>query len=107
VAYTYAGQYGPDVVVNSAGAPQVEAQVTVYLTDGTTKATLYTDRTKVTTTANPVVTDALGNLTFWAEPGRYVLAVLVGTTTRTFNVSVLPDPAELSTDLLTVDGGAP
>lgn len=107
MAYTYAGQFGPDAIVTISGAPQPAAEVTVYNSDGITAATLYTDRTKATTAANPVVTDSAGNLLFYAEPGRYVLSVAVAVTVRQFNITVSPDPAELSTDLLTVDGGAP
>lgn len=107
MTYTYAGKFGPEAIITLAGAPQPTVQVDVYNSDGTTRAALYTDRTRGGSAANPVVTDALGNLTFYADPGRYVLNVTVGTTVRNFQINVAPDPDELSTDLTTVDGGAP
>lgn len=98
MAYTFAGQFGPEAIVTLSGAPQPLAEVTVYEADGSTLATLYTDRSKGDTAGNPVVTDALGNLQFYAEPSRYVLSVVVGTTTRTFNVHVDPDPADIESN---------
>lgn len=105
MAYTLAGQYGPDTVVSLTGAPQPSAEVTVYNSDGTTLATLYTDRSKNTTAANPVVTDTAGNLQFFAAPDRYVLSVTVASVTRTFNVHVLPDPADIEPIVGAIDGG--
>lgn len=73
MSYTYAGQYGGEQVINSAGEPVVSTLVTVYEHGTNTLATLYTDTSKATTTANPVSTDASGNLTFFADPGQYDL----------------------------------
>lgn len=105
--FTFAGQYGPDAVVTLSGAPQPNAEVTVLNADGSTLATVYTDRTKGTTAANPVVSDSAGNLRFFANPGQYVLSVTIGAASKTFNIVVPLDPAELGTDLTTIDGGAP
>lgn len=91
---TYAGQYGPEALLFTNGAPVLDATVTVYQEDGTTLATLYTSHTKGATTANPTTTDSYGNLTFYADPGRYVLNISTATVTRTLPVNVEPDPAE-------------
>jgi hypothetical protein len=105
MAYTLAGQYGPDTVVSLTGAPQPGAEVTVYTSDGSTLAVLYTDRSKNTTAGNPVVTDSNGNLVFYTDPGLYVLSVTVASVTRTFNVHVSPDPADIEPIIGTIDGG--
>ncbi len=87
---TFAGLYGASVVVNSAGIPQPGQLVTVYNVGTTTLATLYTDNTATTTVPNPTTTDSLGNLTFYALPGRYTLSSAAGRTT----VAVVPDPQD-------------
>jgi len=68
--YLFAGQYGPAALLDTNGLPQPNLTVTVYLADGITKATLWTDRTKATTAANPTVTDTYGNLVFYADPAE-------------------------------------
>lgn len=71
-----------------------DATVTVYESDGTTEATLYTDRDKTAGT-NPVSPDSGGNLEFFADPGTYVIEIKVGSTTlRTDTVVVPVDPAD-------------
>ena len=61
--YSYLGS----VPVNSAS-------VTVSNYPGGTLATLYSDN-GVTTKANPVTTDSLGNFSFYAADGRYSLTI--------------------------------
>jgi hypothetical protein len=55
------------------GAQQAGVSVTVYETDGTTEATVYTDNSGNTTGTNPVVTDSSGVLVTHLAAGRYVL----------------------------------
>lgn len=59
-----------DTVLGSDGSPLVGAQVTVYLTGTTTKATIYTDN-GVTEATNPRATDSRGMFAFYAADGRY------------------------------------
>lgn len=86
----YAGLFGPDAILSASGAPIVSTPVTVYQSDGSTAATLYTDQTKAAGATNPVATDSYGNLAFYTNPGLYILSFTVGgvTTTKT----VLIDP---------------
>ena len=91
MSFTYAGQYGPIEAANVLGSPLKGVAFTIYNTGTTTKATLYTDRTKGTTAPNPGATDAEGNLTFYAAPGIY--DILCNKVTLT--VTVYPDPADL------------
>lgn len=89
--FTYAGHYSPEAFINSYGVPLRDQPITVYLAGTLTLATLYTDRTKSTTAANPTSTDSRGNGHFWAEPGLYDLLVN-GVTISSVGVPV--DPAE-------------
>ena len=90
----FAGLFGPDTILSSAGVPVPGTNVTVYETvDGSTEgstATVYTDWTKGSTAANPVTTDGNGVLTFFADPGLYILAFLVGGVPTTKLVTVSP-----------------
>jgi hypothetical protein len=76
------GQYGPDVWKDARGNRQRSITTTVYETDGTTPATLYSSQAGTDTIANPIPTgvaqgsageDTEGNLIFYATPGPYVL----------------------------------
>jgi hypothetical protein len=104
---TYAGLFGPDAILSASGVPVPDTGVTVYQSDGTTSATLYTDETKTTTTANPVFTDAYGNLTFYVDPGLYVLSFTVGgvATTKTVMVAPFFPDSAWNTVLDTTGGG--
>lgn len=86
----FAGLFGPDAILGQNGAPAPTTAVTVYQSDGTTLATLYTSQTKVTTASNPVNTDNYGNLTFYTDPGIYVLSFIVGGVASTKTVEVGP-----------------
>jgi hypothetical protein len=87
---TYAGRpVFPTFFVDQHGNPSV-GSITIYNRGTTVKATLYTDRTKGTTTPNPTTTDTAGNAFPYLDPGDY--DALVGTTPIPF--TVLPDPAE-------------
>jgi len=86
----FAGLYGPDAILSASGTPVVSTAVTIYQSDGSTTATLYTDQTKATTATNPVTTDGYGNLAFYADPGIYVLSFVVGGVATTKTVMVDP-----------------
>jgi len=86
----FAGLYGPDAILTPSGSPATSTAVTIYQSDGSTTATLYTDQTKATTATNPVTTDAYGNLAFYADPGIYVLSFVVGGVATTKTVMVDP-----------------
>ena len=59
-----------------------------------TPATLYADKISGTTVDNPVTTDSLGNLSFFAVAGDYDLAFVTADASWTFTVSVRPDPSQ-------------
>ena len=84
----YAGRYGPDNFVDPYGNPVKNTPFEVR--QGGVLSTLYIDRDRTSTAANPGMSDALGNITFYAEPGFY--DVTVGQTT--LSLVVVPDPAE-------------
>lgn len=86
----YAGQYGPNGVEYPDGTHAVNRPVAVYLPDGVTLATLYTDKNRTAVAANPTSTDNLANLTFWVNPGNYI-CVIEGTS---IYVQVSKDPLE-------------
>lgn len=91
MTYTYAGGYS-ETVITTGGALAKGITVNVYISGGTTPATLYTDHTKGSTASNPVTTDSTtAELSFFADPGLYDL---VGSGISLLRVSVPPDPAE-------------
>lgn len=94
MATEYAGQYGPEAVEFPDGAHAVAHPISVK-TLGGSLITLYADRHRVDQLENPVYTDELGNLTFYAEPGRYSLAL----GTWSITITVPEDPAEPDTSL--------
>ena len=90
MAYAHAGRYGTDSLTRRNGRPvPAGTEVVVYEAGTTTPATLYADRDRAPAD-NPAVVTALGNLTFFAEPGEYDL--LVGSTT--LRVVAVPDPRD-------------
>lgn len=97
MAYQFAGRYIEALLKNVNGRPRLLAStlVTIYESDGTTEATVYTDRTKATEAANPVMTDTLGNLAVWLEPGSYYGSPIIdGVAQVAFPMHVDIDPAE-------------
>lgn len=89
----YAGRpVFPEYFPDPTGNPQELVSVTVYNRGTTVKPTLYTSRTKATTTPNPTTTDTLGNLALYLDPGEY--DVLVNGATIPF--SVLPEAADIA-----------
>lgn len=69
----YAGQYGPLGLEYPDGRHAVGIYVPVYEPGTTDLATLYLNAQKSGLAPNPVTTDALGNIKFFAEPGEYSL----------------------------------
>lgn len=91
MAYYYNGLYGPEAIISTAGVPQPSLSVTVYIHNTSTPAVLYNGQgPSAATVTNPTTTDAIGNLTFYAQPGLYDLSFTVGGTPTTVTVEVLP-----------------
>lgn len=75
MAAIYAGQYGPEGIEYSDGRPARNADVLVTRPTSGLPATIYSDELRTEVLDNPVQTDELGNLTFFAMPGRVTLTV--------------------------------
>lgn len=95
MGFVQAGQWGPHPVLNADGQALPAATFEVFEEDGVTAATLYTDETKGTVQSQPVNVDGLGNATFFADPGRYVIKFTVGGSTTSFDVPAWVDPADV------------
>lgn len=81
-----------------------DASVTVFESDGSTVATIYTGRDKATEDDNPTSPDSGGNLEFFADPGTYVIEVAVGSSVvRTDTVVVPVDPADAILEIADAD----
>lgn len=93
-------------VQGTSGVAVPNASVLVQNFPSGTTATIYSDN-GVTTTANPLTTDATGMFSFYAADGHYQLVVSgPGITTRTITDITLVDvlPADLSTSLPSASG---
>lgn len=102
VALSKKGKYGPEDMRPQDGATKaliVPTTCTVYASDNTTVATVYSNRTGSSLT-NPLPTgvtvgqpgiDVVGNVMFWATPGEYYL----GINGVREPVTILPDVVEL------------
>ncbi len=90
MGFAYAGFYGPEAILDQTSKVVYGLSVTVYESNGTTVASLYTDETMATAAANPTTTDSLGNLLFFALPALYVLAFSLNGVATTRNVIVTP-----------------
>lgn len=100
MAFAKAGQYGPEVQLAADGTILASRQIQVDIVGTSTPATLYVDALRTTTAANPVTTDANGNLSFFAEPGRVdIKLVTAGVPGDPLTVVVAPDPAEADADV--------
>lgn len=73
--------------------PIADQEVNVYAVGTTTHASVYTDHIAGTAAANPVLTDPLGNLEFFAVPGDYDVEFVWGNVTIRHTVTVRNDPA--------------
>ncbi|HEY3924359.1 MAG TPA: hypothetical protein VGL75_07340 [Acidothermaceae bacterium] len=92
MTFQFAGLYTKGITYKSGPAAPGVA-VTIKPHGSGSLATIYTDRTKATTTSNPVATDSNGNLSFFADPGQYDFTALGGS----FTDQVPPDPLEYPT----------
>ncbi len=105
-AFQYAGVYGPETILDQTGALATGISVEVYQHGTSTPAQLYQPSTSgniqtlpvplasANYSTNPVLTDSLGNLVFWAAPGVYDLAFTIQGVQTSRTVVVRPDPAE-------------
>ncbi len=92
---TNAGKYGPWTVLTGNLALLPGRTVRVNEAGTETLATLYTDKTRTAEAANPVTVDALGNVTFFADPGDYdMLLITNGVLGTPVGARVFEDPLE-------------
>lgn len=89
----YAGRYGPEGLEYPNGSHAIGRPVRVLSEDGLTTTSLYADRSRVGTLPNPLVTDSLGNISFFAEPGNYICEI----DGYQFAITVNEDPDEPAT----------
>lgn len=70
----YAGFWGPEALLwSTSGTPVRDTPVTVVDAATLLPVVLYTSEQKNVTAPNPVKTDSRGNLSFYADPGEYIL----------------------------------
>lgn len=86
-----AGLYGPEAFLETDGTPARLVPISVFDADGTTPSAVYTDAARTSTVTQPLLTDATGNLSFYAEPGIHVLAVRGTTLTVQIPVNPIDD----------------
>jgi len=95
------GSRKDDIVFGPSGHPVAGATVTVCQATATGTpcsplATLYTDATLTTTSANPLQTDGIGNYHFYAPAGRYMIQITGPGITGTITYHDVILPADLS-----------
>lgn len=93
--WSFAGHY-LEALQDSQGNALPSTPATVCVSGTSTPITLYTDKTKTTTAANPAVSSNLGNLSFFADPGDYDLHA---------NGLVIPITVPVAPDSVTTDEG--
>lgn len=95
--FTYAGQWGPDALLDAAGNASPASSAVLRMLDGVTPATAYTDETRAVVADQPLYPDAVGNLTLFARPGRYLLVVSTpGSPLVSVPITVPVDPREVA-----------
>jgi hypothetical protein len=106
------GSRKDDVVFNSRGLPLAGATVRVCAMPASGQscsplALIYSDVALTQALPNPTTTDGLGNYTFYAAPGRYMIEVSgPGITTRQIPDVILPsDPTAPAFSSLASTGG--
>lgn len=67
------GLFGPERIQFASGGPAIRTQCYIFLPTTNLKSTLFADPDGLATAANPVWTDDLGEITFFAEMGNYEL----------------------------------
>ncbi len=94
-----AGRYGPETLFNGEVELLANRLVRVDLAGTSTLATLYTDETMAVEADNPVTVDALGNITFYAEPGDYDMKLITnGVVGTAVAARVFEDPGVETAD---------
>ncbi len=107
------GSRKDDVVLNARGLPLAGAGVRVCASNATTTspctplALIYSDQALTQALANPTTSDGMGNYSFYAAPGRYVIEISgPGITTRQLRDVILPnDPSAPTFTSLTTTSG--
>lgn len=90
--FAHAGFYGTDNMLTASGAPlRAGTAVSVFVPGTATLAVIYSDADRSSVVANPVLTGAFGNLSFYAEAGAYEIDAGYGRV----RVVAAPDPADL------------
>ena len=105
-AFQYAGAFGPEAILDQTGGLATGISVEVYEHGTSTPAQLYQPSvsggietlpvalSSANYGTNPVLTDSLGNLVFWAAPGVYDLVFTIQGVQTSRVVVVRPDPAD-------------
>jgi hypothetical protein len=106
------GSRKDDIVFNAQGRPMAGANVRVCTASATGQpcsplANIYSDAALTQALANPTATDGLGNYSFYAAPGRYVIEINgPGITTKQLSNVILPnDPSAPTFTSLTTTSG--
>lgn len=86
----YANRYGPQGLSYADGRSVGVTSVLVRRSSDLTLAQLYVDRVRTAQISNPTLTDAVGNLTFFADPGEYVCTA----NGFSFPISIADNPDE-------------
>jgi hypothetical protein len=106
------GSRKDDVVFNAQGRPMAGATVRVCQASATGQpcsplAAIYSDPALTQALANPITTDGLGNYSFYAAPGRYMIEISgPGITTKQVPDVILPsDPSAPTFTSVTTTSG--
>jgi hypothetical protein len=106
------GSRKDDVVLNARGLPLAGATIRVCTSAATGEpcsplAQIYSDQALTQALANPTTSDGMGNYTFYAAPGRYVIEISgPNITTRQLHDVILPnDPSAPTFTSLTTTSG--
>jgi hypothetical protein len=68
-------QFGPEAIIFPNGDPAAGVAITVVARAGSTPVSIFSDAAGAVPAANPISTDAYGNLFFYAQIGEYDLLV--------------------------------
>ena len=106
------GSRKDDIVFNAQGRPMAGATVRVCTSGATGQpcaplAQIYSDAALTQALANPLSTDGLGNYSFYAAPGRYMIEISgPGITTKQLPNVILPsDPSSPTFTSVTTTSG--
>ena len=106
------GSRKDDIVFNAQGRPMAGATVRICTSSATGQpcaplAQIYSDAALTQALANPTATDGLGNYSFYAAPGRYMIEISgPGITTKQLPNVILPsDPSSPTFTSVTTTSG--